>query len=400
MNRPINRIGIVLRKELSEIFRDRRTTFAVIVSPLVITPALLGLMGAVIRDQTASEKQETYRVALVGAAKAERVARALEGAKGIDWQPVDRKEAEQQVKSRQLRAALVLPDNADALLAEHRKIPVTLIFDQGNDRSVDAADRLRATISEQGGKVVKSRLKALNLSSELADPFDVKDQPLAGGGTVGMFMLSMFLPYVLAISGISGGLYAANDLVAGEKERGTLETLLATPASRRDIVMGKFLSVATVCLLSSFLSVVGLMIPFFVPWKGFEWLSKGGLHLSGPAVVAILLVQIPLAILFAGLLIAISTNARNQKEAQSQIGPLLILVMVPAMMSMMLKAESAWTLALIPVLNATLVLKQALASVFDVRFITIAVLASAAYAGIALLLARRLFENEKILLKA
>jgi sodium transport system permease protein len=158
--------------------------------------------------------------------------------------------------------------------------------------------------------------------------------------------------------------------------------------------------VASVSLTNSFLSVVGLMLTFYLPLRAFEWLAHGGLTLSPLAVAVILLVQLPLSVLGAGLLLAISTFSRNQKEAQSYLGPVFLLVTVTAMMSMFLKAEAAWPLALVPVLNAALILKQVIANALDLRFIVLAFAASIAYAAAAIAFATRLFQKESVLLKA
>ena len=174
-------------------------------------------------------------------------------------------------------SALVLPDDAEARFQAERVMPVKLLMDPGSDASRNASQRLQAWLRERGERLVAERLRERGLAPEMATPFQVSEQPIEGGGSPGNFMLSLFLPYLLAISAIVGGVYAANDLVAGEKERGTLETLLVAPASRRDLVTGKFLAVAGVSLVSSFLSVVGLMLPFYIPLPAFQWLARGGL---------------------------------------------------------------------------------------------------------------------------
>jgi ABC-type Na+ efflux pump permease subunit len=142
------------------------------------------------------------------------------------------------------------------------------------------------------------------------------------------------------------------------------------------------------------------MLPFYLPFSAFQWLARGGLSLGPAAVVAMLLVQWPLAILGAGLLLAISTFARSQKEAQGYLGPVFLAVTAAAMLSMFVKTEASWPFALVPILNAALVLKQAIANTFDARFILLAAGASVAYASLALWLATRLFEKESVLLKA
>ncbi len=113
-----------------------------------------------------------------------------------------------------------------------------------------------------------------------------------------------------------------------------------------------------------------------------------------------MLVQIPLAVLFAGILMAVSTFARNQKEAQTYQGPLLMAVLLPAMMSTMIGTDAGRVLALVPILNATMVLKQALSNSIDPLFLGIAVASSVVYAGLALLFATRLFQKESVLIKS
>jgi sodium transport system permease protein len=397
---PASRIGVVFRKEFREIFRDKRTIYAVVISPLLLTPAMLGLMGAVITKQVKQERVETYAVGLAGAERAPSLAKAIHGARGLRIETVTVAEAQQRVKDRRLRAAMLLPDDAEARFQAQRAVPVKLLFDAGSDASRNASQRLRDWLRERGERLVVTRLRKRGLAPELAKPFQVSEQPVEGGGSAGTFMLAMFLPYVLAISAIVGGIYAANDLVAGEKERGTLETLLVAPASRRDLVLGKFLAVAGVSLVSSFLSVVGIMLPFYLPLKAFEWLTHGGLTLTPMAVFVMLIVQFPLAVLGAGLLLAISTFSRNQKEAQTYLGPVFLLVTVAAMLSMFIKAEAGWPVALIPILNAALILKQAISNTFDPVFIAIAFSASIGYAALAVTFATRLFEKESVLLKA
>ena len=105
-------------------------------------------------------------------------------------------------------------------------------------------------------------------------------------------------------------------------------------------MLGKFSAVALISLVSSVLSVTGLMLPFFLPLPGLDWMNRADLKLSGIGVAAMFLVQLPLSVLGAGLLLAVSTYSRNQKEAQSYLGPVMIVVSVSAMLSMFLKANS------------------------------------------------------------
>lgn len=390
----------VLKKELRDIFRDRRTTLNVIFSPLVITPMIFALIGNMTSKRSKEMESERVSIAIVNSAKAPRLMEAIKGADNIDFTPTDRQTAEDGIRKRRFKAAAVVPDDAQQAMGEDRTVKITLLVDEGNDTSVGAGRRLEGLFEERGKRVVAQRLMEQGLSSELATPFQTVRKGIEGGGSVAILMLSTILPYMLALYAITGGVSAANDLVAGEKERGTLETLLVSPASRRDLVVGKFLCVVSVSLLSSVLSVVGMLWPFYTPFKVFHWLAEGGLTLTPLSILMILLVQIPLAVLGAGVLLVISTFSRNQREAQTYLGPVLIVASTLAIMSMILKADAGIVYAFAPILNAALVLRQSLDGTPNAMFVGIASVTSFIYAVVALVLAVILFEREDVLMKA
>jgi sodium transport system permease protein len=398
---PAHRVFIILRKEFREIFRDRRTVMSVVISPLLITPALFALMGIMIRSQTEKEKTKTYSVGVVGIPQEERaLLTKLKGIPSLRIESISASEAEARIRDRRLNAVAVFPKDTASLLREGHSVHVEIMEDAGEEASQSAAQRLNAAFTKLSEQFVAQRLQENHLPTDYATPFRVTEKPIETGGSSGSFFLAMMLPYILVISSFSGAIYAAFDQVAGEKERGTLETLLVSPASRRDIVLGKFGAVVGVCLISSLLTIVGLIIPFSSGMHAFAWLSKGGLHLSPAAVLVTLLVLLPLAVLFAGLLLAVSTFARNQKEAQTYLAPLFIVVLMPAMMSMFIGTDVARQMALIPILGASVIIKQALSGTYDPLFILLAFVASITYAALALTFATRLFQKESVLIKA
>lgn len=390
---------IVFKKEFREIFSDSRTRFNVIVSPLLITPLLLAGIGTIARQQAKASRAETVTVGVVGLEKAPALAQELKGSESkkiVLTSIATLAEAEQQVRQRTLRAAIEVPEDAQERLRDEQSVPLAVLQDGGNEDSLAAAERVKELLKERGDLIVARRLQDKGLSAQLARPFTVGDHKLPGGGA-GMLMLTSFLPYILAISAIMGGLMAATDSVAGEKERGTLETLLVAPLSRRDIALGKFCTVTATALVSSFLSIVGLFLPFYIKLPLFSWMTESGLTLGPAAFTAILLVQLPLAVLGAGVLLAMSTMARNQKEMQTLVGPTVLVGMVGAMLSLLVKAGAPLFWALIPVTNASLVLKQALQGALNPTFVVIACATSVLYAAIAVGYAASLFKKESVL---
>lgn len=399
MTSPANtgKIGLIFRKEFGEIFRERRTVMRVVISPLLLTPALFALMGVLIGGQAEKARAKTYTIGVVAAPH---VSTALLAAPGLRLVPIPRADAETAIRTHRLEAVVLLPPDLESRLAGGGAAPIEILDDAGNQSSQEAVGRLRDRFDQAGQTLTGKRLAAKKLPPEFAAPFQVRETPIKSGGSSGMLILAVILPYMLIISAFTGTIYAAFDQVAGEKERGTLETLLVSPASRRDIVLGKFCAVVAVCLVSSLLTIAGLGIVFGSGLPAFHAMAQGGMHLSGAAAGVILLALLPLSILFGGLLLTVSTYSRNQKEAQTLLGPLFTVIMVPALMSMVINTDIAKSLALVPILNAMLIIKQALAGNFDLGFIVLAFFASIVYAGLALGLVLRLFQNESVLIKA
>jgi sodium transport system permease protein len=391
---------VVFRKEFREIFRDRRTVFSVVISPLILTPLIFAVMGLFMNKQMAKMKAEVHKVGIVNTESAPQMTQLVQAFPNLKFTPVAETEAENKVKDKTFSAVLVLPKDADAQFSTGHSVKMNVLIDEGSDKSQGVAAGLREAFRLTGNEAVKGRMREKNLPEEYAEPFKLETKPIAASGGRGLFILSMMLPYILSISILSGAIYAAFDQVAGEKERGTLETLLVSPASRRDIVAGKFSAVVAVCMLSGILTVAGLAITFMSRAKAFAWLSQGGMNLSPSAIGVILLVMLPLSILFAGLLLAISTFARNQKEAQTYLAPLFMIIMLPAMASMIMTSDTGIGAAFVPVLNTSIIVKQALNGNYNAPFILTAIATSALYATAALFFVAGLFRKESVLMKA
>jgi sodium transport system permease protein len=194
----------------------------------------------------------------------------------------------------------------------------------------------------------------------------------------------------------------ASDLVAGEKEKNTLETLLISPARRTLIVLGKFLALATICLLSAMSSLIGLALVAKLHLPGTEEIMKNGLGVSPMAFLITLIVLLPLVSLFASILIAISSCARNPREAQTYLSLCSFVVIMPAMFSQFLGLTDAskelWINA-IPILNTANSIRTALLGKADAVAVAITVAVSLALALVALRITVHLFNREEVLVR-
>ena len=212
------------------------------------------------------------------------------------------------------------------------------------------------------------------------------------------------IPYFVIVLCLIGAMYPAMDLTAGEKERGTMETILCSPVSRAHLVLGKFLMVLTASLASATLSMLSMAATFQAARGLLKHLEQQGianlpLQLSPAAMAVVFLMVLPLAVLFSAALLAIALFAKSYKEAQSYLSPLTILVVAPAIIAVLPGVELNAGLSLIPVLNTSLVSKEIMAGSYRWEHIVLIFGSSCAYAAIALTIAMRLFQREDVLFR-
>ena len=396
MHKPLWQV--IFAKEFGEVLRDQRTRTNVIIMPLLILPLMFGLISSLTKKQMKEAQREIVPVAFVGVRQSPTLSDVLKGPENMKvTEAADRNAAESLVREHKVRAALIFPPDSEEAIKESRQIHPIVLAEQGQQAGQEAATLVKALLDRRGARLVALKLQENGLPQELATPFAARDENIKNGAPAGMLFLTIFLPYILALYAVTGGSFLANDTVAGEKERGTLETLLVSPASRREIVTGKFLAVAAASMLSGVLSIIGLFISIKM---NFSMLGNGAITLSPGGILAMVLVQVPLAAMGAGLLLTVSTFARNQREAQTYVVPVMLLTMFGAMATLLLKSSAPLYWAAVPITNAALVLKQVLEGTINPAFIAVACATSLLYAAAAVGVAAYAFHKESILLKS
>ncbi|MDQ8202763.1 ABC transporter permease [Pelagicoccus sp. SDUM812003] len=391
----------IFRKELIETFRDKRVILGVIVSPLLLTPCL---MGAVLffASQKAMEMQSSVLdIGVYQEAEFPALLEHLEADESIKLRELgSREEAVSAIESLEARAALIIPRDAPEAFRKNETAQLELIFTQANENSGNARNRLHGIIGAFNREQTKSRLAAADLDESFIAPTKLTDTSIAENEAVVGFALSMFLPYLVVMSAAFGGINTAFDLCAGEKERGTMETLLVSPASRYEIVQGKLYTIFVISLVSSICSILGILIAIAFGQNIIETLFGEGFSISYLNLIALVLIVVPLSLLSSAALFLVSSFARNPKEAQAYIFPFVALFIFPAVLSSILGAESPLYTALIPVLNIAMSMKQLLGNVFDLSYFCLALGSSIAYAYVSMRIVTALFQKESILFRS
>jgi sodium transport system permease protein len=392
----LRNVGIVYRKELVDSLRDRRTLISMIVVPLLVMPLLTIGLGVLSIALVGVAMREVPRVMIVGGKDSPDILADLHKMKDLEIVPTKPDFAEE-ISNKRIRAAVEIPAGFEDNLAAGKSSAVTIYMYEGELKSGFGADRLQKFFSDLRDRAV--------LPANLANPFDILETNVASPEKVGGTVLGGLVPYFVILLCLTGAMYPAMDLTAGEKERGTIETLLCSPVSRTHLVIGKFLMVLTASVATAILSLTSMALSFGAGQQMLLSLTKGAadpalqIVITPKGIFSIFFVVFPLAVFFSAALLALSLFAKSFKEAQSYISPLMILVVMPAIASLLPGVELTPTLALVPVLNTSLVGKEIISGTFHWNLIGLIFLSSSVYAGIAIAIAVKLFQREDVLFR-
>lgn len=386
----------IAKKEILEALRDKRVSKSVFLTPAMVSIFILVLMSQLTNMLAKAENQKVH---VLG--KENSIVKALKEKKVNVITLQSRQEAETLVKDGKARLVMVFPDNFDQSLAENKSTEVEAIYNPDEQSSQLSLSVVQAQFREVNKLALSKLLQEKGIDKDQAEPLHLRATKIQVSTKGASDFLIGIIPYILIIWGFFGGMATASDMVAGEKDKSTLETLLITPITRGEIVAGKLLGLITICLLSSFSALFGLILGSKLPFAKSELMDQS-LNISAPAALTIIAIQIPLVVFFASVLIAISSLARNPREAQQRMSALSSVVTMPAVFSQFLGYTDLANnpiISLIPILNAASCIRKALLGKFPPLEIAGTIGVCLLLATVALFYASRLFKNEKVLLR-
>jgi sodium transport system permease protein len=404
-------IRTVYLKELKDSLRDRRTLLSMIFVPALIMPAIIFGFGAISMKMIKKAGQERASVMIIGGADSPTVRAVLETNPKLRVQPASDDYATR-IAGKQTRAAVEISPGFETALANGEKAVIKIYHHQGDIRSTAAVGEIDRSLREYREKLVQQTLVKNHLPPSAVRPFDLARENVAPPEKVGGSLIGGFVPYALILLSFVGALYPAMDLTAGEKERGTMETILCSPLARIDLVLGKFLMVLTASLSTVICSLTSLGLSMTI--GGSYLLKKAGAGDAGRAisdaqalslsidprgVLAVFVMVLPLAVLFAAVLFTVSLFAKSYKEAQTYTSPMIVLVILPSIAALLPGVELNPMLSLVPILNVALVSKEMVSGTFPLTPIILIFLSTCAYAAVALTAAVRMFNREDVLFR-
>ena len=338
---PLARTLSILRKELVDNFRDRRTGVVTLLSAILAGPIFLVLIFNLIASQ--AERARELRLAVVGAEYASAVVAFLERQQVTIAQAPDDYEA--QIRRGDLDVVLVVDESFAADVAQGKPGGVRLVFDRSRDRARPAIEQAEALLRGYNRLWGEQRLMLRGVTSSVAYPLRVEAVDLATPQQSGALVLFLVAYYGLFAS-VMGGMAVALDTTAGERERQSLEPLLMTPARPLEIVTGKWLAVCAFDALVVALTLTGFYLTLkFAPLPAVGVPFLFGMREFG----RFSLVLLPMVLLLPAILLYVGSRARAYKEAQANVSVLLFVVsLIPLIQLFMQRREPAW-LMLVPV---------------------------------------------------
>ncbi|HOP71757.1 MAG TPA: ABC transporter permease [Thermoclostridium caenicola] len=398
-------VMIVFKKELKDIVRDRKTLFTSIILPIFLMPLLFLLIGGG-TEKMSEEMTTDITVALTADSYSEAAQWFLK--ESLETQDEDITIIEpvadpwEAINSKQAKLVVSLDRDFKKKLEALEPFTLKVYYDGSLSRSGGAVGSLMSAIDKLNEGIAVKRLEAMGINPQILTPVLVETENISRTGD-GNILLMMVLPMLIAMLVAVGGIPAATDLVAGEKERMTFEPLLATRPSRMSILMGKYLTINLFSFASVIATLTGMLLAFFINPDALSMGMGeiGGFNLDTGTVILCIAVTILLGMTFSGIQLAISTYARSFKEGQTYLSLLMFVVIIPAYATMMVMPNDIQLyMYLIPVLNTISAFKLVLGGLTNYTGLILAVVTSLVYVVLSLLTAAAMFRNEKYLFRS
>ena len=367
----MNIIISIFLKELVDVLRDRRTLMFMVVIPVLITPLLV--VGSIKFQEYQNKKsdEKILKIALINETDDVIIKGFLSEQKGVEIiENISLDSLESGIKTDSIQGGMYIEKEFLSKISSNNTGVINIYY-KSSDLMSRSKKRMKDALENYKKTVVTERLTNLNIDEKLLEPLDIVDVDMSTAKeTIGK-AVGGFIPYILVMFIFLGAMYPAIDLGAGEKERGSLETLLSSPATKFEITMGKLLVVSLTGLVSGLVSVLGISSSLFFIDNIPEQIQSTIMELINPFMIfSVIILMIPIAIFFASMLLSISFYARSFKEAQSLMAPLNMVIIVPLFLSLGPGMEIDHATALMPLINVGLLTKEILAgSVEPIYFI-------------------------------
>jgi sodium transport system permease protein len=397
---------VLLVKEIKHLFRDTKTIVQTVVVPTFITPLLIGAIFWYVGSIATEETKKTYDISVYSSSDSS----LIENLDNSDRLVISKEDSVEAVIDAvtfdESEIGLVFGDAFSDYLLSNESAQLT-IYSKDIDTFSQAKSIVSNIVDDYEENIRNDRLELLNLDENYVNPITINEEDLtteeeSAGSIFGALLALFFVMYV-----ISGSMYPAIDLGAGEKERGTMETLISTNISSVDIIIGKMLSVTSSAILTATFSMLGFAIPILVIFLFYadsinEYLFGLLSAIVNPvALIGVFVLIIPLSVFMGAFLLAISVYAKTPKEAGLLLGNVLIVFIIPCYVPLINPGlELDFVGALIPCYNLALITNNLIAGTVDWFLYSVALLSTIVYCCIAIYITYIMFDDENVIFRS
>ena len=306
---------------------------------------------------------------------------------------------DESIRNGTVAVVLEIPKDFDQRIKNEQLVNITIYYDASSRTSTIAYSKIMQVLGMYRSDVVDNRLESREIDPKILQPLRVFAENVATEDEVSGYMLSLILPPLLAIIVVTGGMNAAIDLTVGEKERHTLEALLVTATSRRDLITGKFLAVVTTTLLS--IAFIMLSLSGSVGYLSRLQIQQMEIYLTLQTSIIVFLILTLMAIMIAALGMAIASFAKSFKEANNYLTPMLFIIVILSFGSYGISIDDVGIIPfLIPILNVTLVIQEVLVNNFNAIHMLVTISSTLLVSMIMIIIASWIFHKESVLFRA
>lgn len=393
----MKKIGILIKKEMTEILRDKKTLIIMLVLPLLLYPSILiGMsLGISMIMQSEEEKEHTVGYLLEDEEYIEPLISLYE-------QEKEELGARLSFRGASREEEAVIKEETDAWLyfsKEEQSIQIQLDYTSTSQKSDYTESIMKELVDKYRNALLTKNLEKEGLTEDFLHPvtYEAVDSATLSesmgmnmGGSIGMIVIIMIL---------MGAFYPAVDVTAGEKERGTLETLLTLPVTNFQMITSKFISVSIISCITAVISLLALggSIVFIMLALPGDELVQIPVEAFVNCIPVMLLVMVTTALLLTALSMCFCVFAKSTKEANNYMTPVMLVVMLATMIGMFPTVELDYKTALIPIVNVSLLIKQVLAQAMDLSLALITILVNCAYSILIIWILARMYDSEDIM---
>jgi sodium transport system permease protein len=390
---------LIAKKEFLELSKDRKTMFFAFVLPFLLYPAIFGMMAKMGKRDEAQNQNKASRVY---AADPSGVLDGILASDARHFQRVAKPDGDlkQAIRDQKLELALEVGPDAALALQNHETFTLSAIVDESERASEVALKRLKDALSTQEKTWVQGRLQTLGASPQLAEPVKLDVKNAADSALeIGKFM-GRLLPYMLMIMMYTGSMQHGIYATAGEKERHTLLSLMATRLPRNQIILGKLLYIFCMGVIAALLNLLSMGISIAFMGGGSAGSMQAMAAIANPMTLGLtFMIMVPLGLFFSNFILLMGIQARNTIEAGSAITPGIFLVVFLGVFTMAPGVDKMAFLTYVPVVNVCLALRKMFSQQPNWFEYTVAFVMTVGLAGLMTLVSTRILNQEKALFK-